>query len=71
MQLAFLMGRDADGVEALNDGMQVHIHYVGRGGIASFAWAGACTTTAAGPKSGGISNLYDVCPAPGSGCPRS
>jgi len=33
----FLLGRDADGVEALNDGMQVHIHYVGRGGLASFA----------------------------------
>lgn len=33
----FLLGRDASEVEALNDAMQVHIHYVGRGGIASFA----------------------------------
>src|SRR4028118_1976961 len=33
----FLLGRDASAVEALNDAMQVHIHYVGRGGIASFA----------------------------------
>jgi L-alanine-DL-glutamate epimerase-like enolase superfamily enzyme len=33
----FLVGRDADDVEALYDGMQWHVHYVGRGGIASFA----------------------------------
>jgi L-alanine-DL-glutamate epimerase-like enolase superfamily enzyme len=33
----FLTGRDADSVEALYDEMQWHIHYVGRGGIASFA----------------------------------
>lgn len=33
----FLIGRDADGVEALYDAMQWHVHYVGRGGIASFA----------------------------------
>ena len=33
----FLIGRDATGVEALYDAMQWHIHYVGRGGIASFA----------------------------------
>ncbi len=33
----FLCGRDADDVESLNEAMQWHIHYVGRGGIASFA----------------------------------
>jgi len=33
----FLIGRDAEDVEALHDAMQWHIHYVGRGGIASFA----------------------------------
>ncbi len=33
----FLVGRDASDVEALHDAMQWHIHYVGRGGIASFA----------------------------------
>jgi len=33
----FLVGKDADEVEALYDGMQWHVHYVGRGGIASFA----------------------------------
>lgn len=33
----FLIGRDAADVEALNEAMQWHIHYVGRGGIASFA----------------------------------
>ncbi len=33
----FLVGRDATDVEALHDAMQWHIHYVGRGGIASFA----------------------------------
>ena len=33
----FLMGRDADRVEALYDAMQWHVHYVARGGIASFA----------------------------------
>lgn len=33
----FLAGRDAAGVEALHDAMQAHMHYVGRGGIASFA----------------------------------
>ncbi|SEW32629.1 L-alanine-DL-glutamate epimerase [Cognatiyoonia koreensis] len=33
----FLIGKDARGVEALNDAMQWHVHYVGRGGIASFA----------------------------------
>jgi L-alanine-DL-glutamate epimerase-like enolase superfamily enzyme len=33
----FLTGRDADDVEALYDAMQWHVHYVGRGGIASFA----------------------------------
>ncbi len=33
----FLIGRDAAEVEALHDGMQWHLHYVARGGIASFA----------------------------------
>lgn len=33
----FLIGQDANAVEDLYDGMQWHIHYVGRGGIASFA----------------------------------
>ena len=33
----FLIGKDAVDVEALYDAMQWHIHYVGRGGIASFA----------------------------------
>ena len=33
----FLIGKDADDVEALYDAMQWHVHYVGRGGIASFA----------------------------------
>ncbi|WP_415919876.1 mandelate racemase/muconate lactonizing enzyme family protein [Tateyamaria sp. SN6-1] len=33
----FLLGRDADDVEALYDAMQWHVHYVARGGVASFA----------------------------------
>lgn len=33
----FLIGQDADQVEALCDAMQWHMHYVARGGIASFA----------------------------------
>ena len=33
----FLIGQAADDVEALYEAMQWHIHYVGRGGIASFA----------------------------------
>lgn len=33
----FLVGRDADNVEALYEAMQWHVHYVARGGIASFA----------------------------------
>jgi L-alanine-DL-glutamate epimerase-like enolase superfamily enzyme len=33
----FLTGQDATDVEALYDGMQWHLHYVGRGGVASFA----------------------------------
>ncbi|MCB2019902.1 MAG: mandelate racemase/muconate lactonizing enzyme family protein [Burkholderiaceae bacterium] len=33
----WLIGRDAAPVEALHDAMQWHLHYVGRGGIASFA----------------------------------
>ena len=32
-----LIGHDVAAVEALNDAMQWHMHYVGRGGIASFA----------------------------------
>lgn len=34
---SFLVGQNADDVEALNDAMQWHMHYVGRGGILSFA----------------------------------
>ena len=33
----WLTGRDAATVEDLHDGMQGHLHYVGRGGIAGFA----------------------------------
>lgn len=33
----FLMGQDASQVEALYEAMQWHVHYVARGGIASFA----------------------------------
>ena len=33
----FVLGRDATEVEALNEAMQWHMHYVARGGIASFA----------------------------------
>ncbi|MDJ0628153.1 MAG: mandelate racemase/muconate lactonizing enzyme family protein [Rhodobacter sp.] len=33
----FLIGRDAAEIEALYDAMQWHVHYVARGGIASFA----------------------------------
>ena len=33
----FLLGKDADDVEALNEAMGWHMHYVGRGGILSFA----------------------------------
>jgi L-alanine-DL-glutamate epimerase-like enolase superfamily enzyme len=33
----FLQGHVADDIEALNDAMQWHMHYVGRGGILSFA----------------------------------
>ena len=33
----FLKGEDATAVEALNDAMDAHMHYVGRGGILSFA----------------------------------
>ena len=33
----FLIGKEAGEVEALNDAMQWHVHYVARGGIASFA----------------------------------
>lgn len=34
---AFLVGKPAEDVESLNDAMQWHMHYVARGGIASFA----------------------------------
>ncbi len=33
----WLLGQDATDVETLNEGMQWHVHYVARGGIASFA----------------------------------
>lgn len=33
----FLLARDGTAVEALNDAMGWHLHYVGRGGIAAFA----------------------------------
>lgn len=33
----FLLGREASHVEALHDAMQNHVHYVGRGGVVSFA----------------------------------
>lgn len=33
----FLVGQDAENVEELYDAMQWHVHYVARGGIASFA----------------------------------
>ena len=33
----FLAGQPADDIDALYDGMQWHVHYVGRGGVASFA----------------------------------
>ena len=33
----FLIGQDATDIEALYDAMQWHVHYVARGGIASFA----------------------------------
>ncbi|MEM6667279.1 MAG: mandelate racemase/muconate lactonizing enzyme family protein [Pseudomonadota bacterium] len=37
----FLLGHGADDVEALYDAMQWHVHYVARGGIASFAISAA------------------------------
>ena len=33
----FLLGQSAENIDALYDGMQWHVHYVARGGIASFA----------------------------------
>ena len=33
----YLLGKNADDVEGLYDQMQTHVHYVARGGIASFA----------------------------------
>jgi L-alanine-DL-glutamate epimerase-like enolase superfamily enzyme len=35
--IPFLLGRDAADIEAIHDAMWWHIHYVGRGGITSFA----------------------------------
>jgi L-alanine-DL-glutamate epimerase-like enolase superfamily enzyme len=35
--IPFVIGQDGSAIEALNDAMIWHIHYVGRGGIASFA----------------------------------
>ncbi|WP_372802799.1 mandelate racemase/muconate lactonizing enzyme family protein [Paracoccus seriniphilus] len=37
----FLMGQDARRIDQLYDGMQWHVHYVARGGIASFAISAA------------------------------
>lgn len=37
----FLLGREAREVEALHDAMQWHLHYVARGGVASFAISAA------------------------------
>ena len=37
MILHLLIGQDASPVEALYDAMQWHVHYVARGGVASFA----------------------------------
>lgn len=37
----FLLGRDAADIDAIYDAMWWHIHYVGRGGIASFAMSAA------------------------------
>ncbi len=34
---SFLFARDASKVQAINESLQWHLHYVGRGGIASFA----------------------------------
>ena len=33
----YLMGQSVDAIDALYDGMQWHVHYVARGGVASFA----------------------------------
>ena len=33
----FLLGRDGEDIDALYDAMQWHVHYVARGGVASFA----------------------------------
>jgi len=37
----FLVGKDVEPVEALYEAMQWHVHYVARGGIASFAISAA------------------------------
>ena len=65
-----LIGMDGEGVEALYDWMQWHVHYVGRGGVASFAisaidialWDIRCKT-AGEPLwklAGGVSNRCDA-----------
>ena len=35
--MPFIIGKDASGIDPIFDGMLWHIHYVGRGGISSFA----------------------------------
>ena len=35
--MSFLVGRDASGIDAIHDDSWWHLHYVGRGGITSFA----------------------------------
>lgn len=62
----FLLGRSPDDIDALYDGMQWHVHYVARGGIASFAisavdialWdlRGKATDTALWQMAGGASD---------------
>ena len=65
-----LIGMDGEAVEALYDSMQWHVHYVGRGGVASFAisaidialWDIRCKT-AGEPLwklAGGVSNRCDA-----------
>lgn len=62
-----LLGRDAGAVEAIHDALLTHVHYVGRGGIASFAvsaldvalWdiRGKATATPLWRMAGGASRL--------------
>ncbi|MBX2878404.1 MAG: mandelate racemase/muconate lactonizing enzyme family protein [Granulosicoccus sp.] len=35
----YLIGKSPENIDALHDGMEWHVHYVGRGGVASFAIA--------------------------------